>query len=241
MKNPINWNRMAALILACIMSACFTAGCAAGKVSIPGSETKTESARADRGTKYAEQPEERQELTGEPIRIGAIYALSGNNAAIGTNILRGIDFAAEDINASGGVDGRPIEIVRGDTQGDENVARSVAERLIIQEKVHAIVGCHQSTLTEIVSQVCEEYKIPMITAISTVDSISTHHNEYFFRLCPMNSLYLENMFMYMREQAEQTGKEVKTIAVFADNSMIGQEAIRCARLYACLLYTSRCV
>ena len=48
----------------------------------------------------------------------------------------------------------------------------------------------------------------------------------------MNSLYLENMFMYMKEQAEQTGKEVKTIAVFADNSMIGQEAIRCARIYA---------
>lgn len=67
----------------------------------------------------------------------------------------------------------------------------VAKRLITEEQVHAIVGCHQSTLTEIVAEVCEEYHIPMITAISTVDSISTHHNEYFFRLCPMNSLYLE--------------------------------------------------
>ena len=37
-------------------------------------------------------------LDADPIRIGAIYALSGNNAAIGTNILRGIDFAAEEIN-----------------------------------------------------------------------------------------------------------------------------------------------
>ncbi|MDD3252795.1 MAG: ABC transporter substrate-binding protein [Lachnospiraceae bacterium] len=171
-------------------------------------------------------------LTGEPIRIGAIYALSGNNAAIGTNILRGIDFAAEDINQAGGVGGRPIEIIRGDTQGDAEVARAEAKRLITHEKVQAIVGCHQSTLTEIVSNVCEEYKIPMITAISTVDSISTHNNDYFFRLCPMNSLYLEDMFLYMKEQKEQTGKAVRTIAVFADNSMIGQEAIRCARIYA---------
>lgn len=171
-------------------------------------------------------------LTGEPIRIGAIYALSGNNAAIGTNILRGIDLAAEDINQAGGVDGRPIQIVRGDTQGDPKVARQVAERLITEEKVHAIVGCHQSTLTEIVAQVCEQHKIPMITAISTVDSISTHDRSYFFRLCPMNSLYLENMFMYLQDQAEQTGKTVETIAVFADNSMIGQEAIRCAHIYA---------
>lgn len=174
----------------------------------------------------------RAELTGEPIRIGALYALSGNNAAIGTNILRGLDFAAEDINASGGVNGRPIEIVRGDTQGDPEIARTVAERLITQEQIHAIVGCHQSTLTETVFQVCEKHQIPMMTAISTVDSITAHGYRYAFRLCPMNSLYLENMFMYLRDQTEQTGHHVKTISLFADNGMIGQEAIRCAEIYA---------
>ena len=46
-----------------------------------------------------------------------------------------------------------MEIVRGDTQGDEKVARQVAQRLITQEQVHAVLGCHQSTLTEAVSQV----------------------------------------------------------------------------------------
>jgi branched-chain amino acid transport system substrate-binding protein len=171
-------------------------------------------------------------FTGEPIRIGAIYALSGNNAAIGTNILRGIDFAVEEINTLGGVNGRPIEIVRGDTQGDPQVARTVAEKLINEDHVQAILGCHQSTSTEMVFQTCEEYKIPMITAISTVDSISAHNYEYCFRLCPMNSLYLEDMFKYLRDQEEETGDHVKTIAVFADDSMIGQEAIRCARIYA---------
>ena len=60
---------------------------------------------------------------------------------------------------------------------------------------------------------CEENRIPMITAISTVDSITTHGYEYFFRMCPMNSLYLEKMFMYMRDQEEKTGKKVETIAV----------------------------
>lgn len=172
------------------------------------------------------------ELTGEPIRIGAMYALSGNNAAIGTNILRGIDFAVVEINAAGGIDGRPLEIVRGDTQGDEETARTEAIRLITQEGVHAIVGCHQSTMTEIVAQVCADYQIPMLTAISTVDSISTAGNEYFFRLCPMNSLYVEDMFLYMKEQEAQTGIQAKTIAVFADNSMVGLETIRYARIYA---------
>lgn len=229
--------KLAAAVISCLIAVSLITGCAGIQKGekTAAANAKTEIAdgvgSGEEGGSWTEN-EERPDLTGEPIRIGAIYALSGNNAAIGTNILRGLDFAAEDINAAGGISGRRVEIVRGDTQGDEAVARAEAERLIVREKVHAVVGCHQSTLTEVVSEVCEEYRIPMITAISTVDSISTHQNEYFFRLCPMNSLYLENMFMYMREQAEQTGREVRTIAVFADNSMIGQEAIRCARIYA---------
>lgn len=236
MRNFTRLKKLTAAILTCAMAASLVTGCVWGgraDASAAGARAvhKAPALTAEEGSVETVAPE-RPKLTGEPIRIGAIYALSGNNAAIGTNILRGIDFAAEDINVAGGVNGRPIEIVRGDAQGDIDMARAEAERLITRENVHAIVGCHQSTLTEAVAQVCEENKIPMITAISTVDSISTHQNEYFFRLCPMNSLYLENMFMYMREQAEQTGREVKTIAVFADNSMIGQEAIRCARIYA---------
>lgn len=234
-------NRLIIKMLIGIMAVFLMAGCMQGEKQ---KAALGESGLADAGGSdwadggdadflaQGETAEEEILLTGEPVRIGVIYALSGNNAAIGTNILRGIDFAVEDINRAGGVNGRPVEIVRGDTEGDGQVARLVAERLITREKVHAILGCHQSTLTEIVAGVCEEHKIPMITAISTVDSISTHGYEYFFRMCPMNSLYLENMFMYMRDQARKTGKEVKTIAVFADNSMIGQEAIRCARIYA---------
>lgn len=172
------------------------------------------------------------ELSGDPIKIGAMYALSGDKAAIGTNIMRGVDFAVQEINDAGGVNGRPLEVVRGDTQGDPKVARSVAERLITQDKVSAIMGCHQSTLTEIVAKVCEQYQIPMITAISTVDSISADGLQYFFRLCPLNSVYVEDMFKFLKDSKDQTGKDVKTVSIFADNSNIGQEIIRCAEIYA---------
>ena len=168
----------------------------------------------------------------DTIKIGAMYALSGDKAAIGTNILRGIDFAVEQINAAGGVNGKMLEIVRGDTQGDAKVAGSLAERLITEDHVVAILGCHQSTLTNIVAQVCEDYEIPLITAISTLDNLSEEGYEYFFRMCPMNSVYVEDMFKYLAEQSEQTGKEVKTVSLFCDNSAIGQELERCADIYA---------
>ena len=84
-----------------------------------------------------------------PIRIGTIYAMSGGNAAIGENILRGIDFAVAEINAKGGVNGRQLEVVRGDHAGDPATGRSEAERLINQEHVDVMMGCHMSVVTEV--------------------------------------------------------------------------------------------
>lgn len=158
-----------------------------------------------------------------------LIALSGDKAAIGNNIMRGVDFAVDMINAQGGVNGKKIEIVRGDTQGDPKVGRSVAERLVTQDKVHAILGCHQSTITAIAAQVCEQYKIPELTAISTVDNLSSQGLKYFFRMCPTNTDYVEDQYRYLKDLQEQKGVPMKNIAIFADNSNIGQELIRCSR------------
>lgn len=171
---------------------------------------------------------------GEPIKIGTIYAMSGGAAAIGTNILRGVEFAVNEINAAGGVNGRPLEIVRGDHAGDPATGKSEAERLITQEHVDVVMGCHMSVVTEVVAQVCQQYKVPMITAISTLDRLSNEEHkdiDYFFRLCPLNSVYVEDMLMYLKDSEQQTGEEIKTVAIFTDRAAIGQELIRCVELF----------
>ena len=163
---------------------------------------------------------EKKSAEAQTIKIGAMYALSGDKAAIGNNIMRGVDFAVDMINAQGGVNGRKIEIVRGDTQGDPKVGRSVAERLVTQDKVNAILGCHQSTITAIAAQVCEQYKIPELTAISTVDNLSSQGLEYFFRMCPTNTDYVEDQYLYLKDLEDKKGVPMKNIAIFADNSNI---------------------
>ena len=68
----------------------------------------------------------------------------------------------------------------------------------------------------------QQYGIPMITAISTLDRLTDEDHtdyDYFFRLCPLNSVYVEDMLKYLQDSKEQTGNEIKN----------------------CLLYTSRCV
>ena len=105
--------------------------------------------------------------------------MSGGNAAIGENILRGIDFAVDEINKAGGVNGQMLEVVRGDHAGDAATGKSEAERLITQEGVNVIMGCHMSVVTEVVAQVCQQYGIPMITAISTLDRLTDEdHKDY---------------------------------------------------------------
>lgn len=224
--------KVVSTLLVLAMTGTVLAGCGAKSAPAAAAAAPAATEAAKEAVTQAAAAAADNAAAGEPIKIGAMYALSGDKAAIGTNIMRGVDFAAEEINAAGGINGRPIEIVRGDTQGDPKVARSVAERLITQDKVHAIMGCHQSTLSGIVAKVCEQYKIPMITAISTVDAITTENLQYFFRLCPLNSVYVEDMIKYLKDSEKQTGKPVKTVSIFADNSNIGQEIIRCVAMYA---------
>ncbi len=195
---------------------------------------QAETTAAAGGSQETTAAEAGAELTGEPIKIGTIYAMSGGSAAIGANILRGIDFAVAEINAAGGVNGRPLEVVRGDHAGDAATGRSEAERLITQEHVDVMMGCHMSVVTEVVAQVCQQYGVPMITAISTLDRLSNEEHkdmDYFFRLCPLNSVYVEDMLMYLRDSKDQTGEEIKTVAIFTDRAAIGQELIRCVELF----------
>ena len=177
--------------LLCVAAVAMSAlsGCSGSGGSETTAATEATTTAAAGGESKAEAEGETEpagaELTGEPIKIGTIYAMSGGSAAIGTNILRGIDFAVAEINAAGGVDGRPLEVVRGDHAGDAATGRSEAERLITQEHVDVMMGCHMSVVTEVVAQVCQQYGVPMITAISTLDRLSNEEHkdmDYFFRL-----------------------------------------------------------
>jgi len=166
------------------------------------------------------------------IRIGAIYPLSGPVAAIGHNIVRGIEFAVDEINANGGIDGRMIEVIFADSEGRPAQGMTVAERLITRDNVVAIIGAYQSAVTEVVSQVAERHRVPLITAISTADQLTTRGFQYFFRLSPTNSIFLRSMIEYLVTIDRETSTNIRTISILADNTLMGQETARWARHWA---------
>ena len=239
-RNRISYNCIkitAAALAFCIL---LLGGCAGAGDGMSGPDSSTQAAislsEPASGSSAQTQPDLSSDSdtprSDNPIRIGAVYPLSGNNAMVGTNILRGIDFAVEEINEAGGVNGRMLEVIKADTQGDAHIASTQASRLITDDNVEVLLGCHQSASTEALFDLCEQLKVPALTAISTVDALTEQKREYCFRLCPTNSMYTDAVFHYLQDQASQAGKNMETIAVIADQSMIGQEAIKGVEYYA---------
>jgi branched-chain amino acid transport system substrate-binding protein len=98
----------------------------------------------------------------EPLRIGWLAALTGPSSAPAVGFNRGVIFAADAINAAGGVKGRKIEIVTRDTQGDPTKAVNATQEMISQAKVHAIWGPTNSGESLAVTPIMARAKMPNI-------------------------------------------------------------------------------
>jgi branched-chain amino acid transport system substrate-binding protein len=117
----------------------------------------------------------------EPVRIGVVQPLTGPVAYDGNIYVNTVKMIVEDLNAKGGVLGRPIELVVED--GACNPAQSVnaAEKLVVRDKVVTLLGAFCSTSTAAMMEVAKKYKIPLITGISTAAQLTEQGNPYFFR------------------------------------------------------------
>src|SRR5215813_2118643 len=76
----------------------------------------------------------------DPILIGYLPALTGPSSSTGIGINRGIQLAVQEINAAGGIDGRPLELITRDTQSDPTKAVNGAAELTRGQKVSCVFG-----------------------------------------------------------------------------------------------------
>jgi branched-chain amino acid transport system substrate-binding protein len=119
---------------------------------------------------------------GDPILIGHYGSLTGSEATFGKSTSNGIRLAMKEVNASGGVNGRMVELKEYDTRGDAGEAKLAVERLVKSDKVVAVLGEVASKLSLAGAPVCQEAKVPMITPSSTNEKV-TQVGDYIFRVC----------------------------------------------------------
>ncbi|MGQ9663680.1 MAG: ABC transporter substrate-binding protein, partial [Kiritimatiellia bacterium] len=98
-----------------------------------------------------------------PIKIGAIFAVTGPASFLGAPEAKTAEMLEKHINAKGGVLGRPIRIITKDSAASSEKAVSFAKQLIEEEKVVAIVGPSTSGETLAIKQLCEESKMILVS------------------------------------------------------------------------------
>lgn len=93
-----------------------------------------------------------------PVRIGVLHSLSGTMAVSERPLVDAVGLAVAEINAVGGLLGRPVEMVVADGRSDWGVFAAEAERLLVQEQVSALFACWTSACRQAVRPVVERHR-----------------------------------------------------------------------------------
>ncbi len=170
------------------------------------------------------------------IRVGFTYPLSGSAAQIGVDAQRAFETAAEIINnaydfdlplAKGaglpGLGGAKVKLIFADHQSDPQKGRAEAERLITQEGVCAVIGTYQSAVAVTVSQTCERYQIPFVSAENSSPSLHRRGLKYFFRAAPHDEMYSAAMFDFF-DTMRKKGTKIETLALFHEDTIFGADS-----------------
>jgi branched-chain amino acid transport system substrate-binding protein len=126
-----------------------------------------------------------------PIRVGVSVGTSGQYAALGQNQVRGHQLCVKDANDKGGVLGRKIELLVEDDQSQPANAGRIYEKLIGHDKVDAVLGPYSSPITEVVAEITERHKLPMVATGAATTSIFKKGRKYVFMLLSPAEVYLE--------------------------------------------------
>ncbi len=122
--------------------------------------------------------------TREPdaIKLGHYGSLTGKDAAFGVATRKGVLLAIEEINAKGGVLGRPLAYLVEDIQSKQGESATAVKKLISRDKVVAVIGANASANSLEAAPICQNSQIPMM-AISSTNPRVTEVGDYIFRIC----------------------------------------------------------
>ena len=119
---------------------------------------------------------------GDKIKVGEFASLTGKEATFGTSAHEGTLLAIEQVNLSGGVLGKQLELLTEDDQTKAGEPANAVNKLISKDGVIAILGEVASSRSLEAAPICQQSQIPMISPASTNPTV-TQEGNYIFRVC----------------------------------------------------------
>ena len=169
------------LLAALILAACGTGGAA----SAPTAATAPTAAPAAEAPTAASAPAPTaaEAASGEPIKVGGGFALTGDESSLDLPAANGAKLAAKEINAAGGVLGRQIDLIVHDTQYKMDVTAQVAKQFVEQDKVIAVIGFTDTDSVLAAGPTIQGAGLPFITPGATSPKIPTQVGDKMFLAC----------------------------------------------------------
>jgi branched-chain amino acid transport system substrate-binding protein len=148
------------------------------------------------------------------IKIGAIFAVTGGASFLGAPEAKTAEMIVEEVNAAGGIKGRKIELIIKDSAANPEKAISFAKQLIEEDQVVAIIGPSTSGETMQIKDLCETYKVPLVSA-AAAEAIVDPVASYVFKTPQKDSYVAKWIFSTMNEMG------IKKIGIVAANTGFG--------------------
>lgn len=159
----------------------------------------------------------------DPIKIGVSGPFTGGSSSMGVSMRDGVRLAVDEINKSGGVLGRPLEIVERDDEAKNERGVQIAQELIEKEKVVATVGFINTGVALASQRFYEEAKIPVMNNVATGSLVTRQFrapefpDNYIFRNAAADRIQAP---MIVEEAVTRRG--FKKVAILADSTNYGQ-------------------
>lgn len=124
-----------------------------------------------------------QALAADPIKIGGAFNLTGGQASLDGPAKNGAQLAIDSINAAGGINGRPLELVVYDGKTDPAVITSLASQLINSDKVSAVIGFSDSDPVLALGPTAQKAGVPFVTVGATSPKLPDQIGDHMFLAC----------------------------------------------------------
>jgi branched-chain amino acid transport system substrate-binding protein len=150
----------------------------------------------------------------DPIKIGAIFGVTGPAAYLGAPEDRTARMVVDGINKSGGILGRQVELIVKDSGASSEKAISFARQLIEEENVVAIIGPTTSGESMAIKDICEKASVPLISCASA-ETIVDPVAKYVFKVPQKDNYIVEWLYRTMNKLG------IAKIGVIASNTGFG--------------------
>ena len=139
----------------------------------------------------------------EPIKLGAFFDLTGTSSAIGTPTKLVAEMVVKRINDEGGINGRPLQLVIADDEGDPTKAALIARKFTESDKVTAIIGPTRTDTGMAAKPIVEQMKVPTFMTVGGDAPVTVAPFKYTFKSPQRTAVAVQKTYTYLRKKGMQ--------------------------------------